>query len=74
MLSVYQPRRPRASPLLQIIHHGWDAFLTLYEKFHRKSLGPLDPAAVTTVESFLRRRDHGARRTTVAGDQGMDAR
>ncbi len=54
MPSIYQPRRPRASPLWQIIHHGWDAFLALYEKFHRKTLGPLDPAAVATVQSFLR--------------------
>ena len=25
--SVYQPRRPRASPLWQLVHHGWDEFL-----------------------------------------------
>jgi hypothetical protein len=52
--AIYQPRRPRASPLWQIIHHGWDAFLAHYEKFHRKTLGPLRPATVATVQSFLR--------------------
>jgi len=54
MPSIYQPRRPRASPLWQIVHHGWDAFFALYEKFHRKTLGPLDHDAVATVQSFLR--------------------
>ncbi len=54
MPSIYQPRRPRASPLWQIFHNGWDAFLAFYEKFHRQSLGPLNPAATGTVESFLR--------------------
>jgi hypothetical protein len=52
--SIYQPRRPRASPLWQIIHHGWDDFLVRYEKHHRKSLGKLPPYSVTTVQSFLR--------------------
>lgn len=54
MPSVYRPRRPRASPLWQIVHHGWDDFLARYEKHHRKSLGPLRPATVATVQSFLR--------------------
>ena len=54
MPSVYQPRRPRASPLWQLVHHGWDEFLANYEKRHRKDLGPLHPVATTTVESFLR--------------------
>jgi len=40
MLTIYQPRRPRVSPLWQIIHHGWDAFLALNEKFHRKNPRP----------------------------------
>jgi hypothetical protein len=52
--AIYQPRSPRASPLWQIVHHGWDAFLAHYEKFHRKTLGPLDHDAVATVQSFLR--------------------
>ena len=51
--SVYQPRRPRASPLWQLVHHGWDDFLARYETRHRKSLGPLHPAATATVQSFL---------------------
>ena len=54
MSSVYQPRRPRASPLWQLVHHGWDDFLARYEKHYRKSLGPLRPATTATVQSFLR--------------------
>ena len=54
MPSIYQPRRPRASPLWQLVRHGWDDFLANYEKRHRKDLGPLHPAATATVESFLR--------------------
>jgi hypothetical protein len=42
------------SPLWQLVHHGWNAFLADYESKHRKSLGPLHPAAAATVESFLR--------------------
>ena len=54
MPSIYQPRRPRASPLWQLVHHGWDEFLANYESKHRNDLGPLHHAATTTVESFLR--------------------
>ena len=54
--SIYQPRRPRFSPLWQIVHHGWDDFLAGYEQNHRKALGPLRTGAIATVESFLRRR------------------
>ena len=54
MPSIYQPRRPRASPLWQLVHHGWDDFLANYESKHRKDLGQLHPAATATVESFLR--------------------
>ncbi len=54
MPSIYQPRRPRASPLWQIVRHGWDGFLADYEKRHRRDLGPLRPGAVHTVEAFLR--------------------
>jgi hypothetical protein len=32
--SVYQPRRPRASPLWQILTAAWEAFLATYEKKH----------------------------------------
>jgi hypothetical protein len=55
--SIYQPRRHRASPLWQLIHHGWDEFLANYETKYRPSLGPLHPAATATVEPFLRRGD-----------------
>ncbi len=60
MPSIYQPRRPRASPLWQLVQHGWDDFLSDYEKHHRKSLGPLRPTAVATVQSFLRCGDLSA--------------
>jgi len=30
-----------ASPLWQIVHHGWDAFLAHYEKFSRTGTVPL---------------------------------
>jgi len=33
--------KPRASPLWQIVHHGWDAFLAHYEKFSRTGKIPL---------------------------------
>jgi hypothetical protein len=52
--SIYQPRRSRASPLWQLVHHGWDEFLANYERKYRQSLGPLHPAATGTVQSFLR--------------------
>ena len=34
MPSIYQPRRPRASPLWQIIHHGWDDYLIYHPHLH----------------------------------------
>jgi hypothetical protein len=37
MPSIYRPRRPRASPLWQIVHPAWDAFLRDYESRHRKT-------------------------------------
>ena len=54
MPSIYQPRRPRASPLWQVVHHGWGEFLANYEAKYRKQLGPLDPRAEATVQPFMR--------------------
>lgn len=54
MPSIYQPRRPRASPLWQVVHHGWSDFLAHYEAKHRKILGSLDPRAQATVQAFMR--------------------
>ncbi len=54
MPSVYQSRRPRASPLWQVVHHSWDDFLADYETRHRPTHGPLDPAAVSVVQAFYR--------------------
>ena len=54
MPSFYCQRRPRASPLWQIIHHAWDEFQTQYEARHRKIHGPLRPDAVAVVEQYYR--------------------
>ena len=54
MPTVYRPRRPRASPLWQIIHHGWDEFQSQYESSYRKAHGPLRPEAVEVIEKFYR--------------------
>lgn len=50
--SVYRPRRPRASPLWQIVHHSWRDFLANYESRHRTTHGPLRPTTVAVVEHF----------------------
>ncbi len=54
MTSIYRPRRPRASPLWQIVHHGWKAFQANYETDHRKTHGPLRKDAVAVVDQFYR--------------------
>jgi hypothetical protein len=54
MASIYRPRRPRASPLWQIIHQAWNEFQTTYEKLYRKIHGPLRPETVAVVEQFYR--------------------
>ena len=60
MPSIYQARRPRASPLWQIVHHAWDDSLAGYEKHSRPAMGPLRPDAVATVRAFLRCGDLAA--------------
>ena len=60
MSSIHHPRRPRASPLWQIVHHVWDDFLACYEKHHRRTMGPLRPDAVAAVRAFLRCGDLAA--------------
>ena len=60
MPSIYQPRRPRASPLWQIVTAAWDAFVAGYEKTHRAAMGPLRPNVFTTVRNFLRCGDLAA--------------
>ena len=54
MPSVYRPRRPHASPLWQIIHHGWDDFQADYEQKYRKTHGPTSPDCIEVVEKFYR--------------------
>jgi hypothetical protein len=51
--SIHHQRRPRASPLWQIVHHAWDDFLASYEKHHRRTMGPLRPDSIATVRAFL---------------------
>ena len=58
--AIHQPRRPRASPLWQIVHHCWDEFLDGYEEHHREEHGPLAPHAADTVRAFHRCGDLSA--------------
>ena len=60
MPAIHHPRRPRASPLWQIVHHAWDDFIALYERRHRRTMGPLRPEAVAAVRAFLRCGDLAA--------------
>jgi hypothetical protein len=44
--AICHPRRPRASPLWQIVHRGWDDFVSSDEKKYRPAMGPLRPESV----------------------------
>jgi hypothetical protein len=54
MAFIYQPRRPRASPLWQVVHTAWDDFLARYERHHRAAMGPLRPESVAAVQAYYR--------------------
>jgi hypothetical protein len=60
MPSIHHIRRPRASPLWQIVHLAWEDFLAGYENRHRRTMGPLRPEAVATVRAFVRCGDLAA--------------
>ena len=60
MPSIYRPRRPRASPLWQVVHHAWPRFLRDYESLHRKIHGPLRTDAVAVVDQFYKCGDLAA--------------
>ncbi|MBL9155007.1 MAG: transposase [Verrucomicrobiales bacterium] len=60
MPSIYRPRRPRASPLWQIVHHAWAEFESGYERRHRPIHGPLRPDTVEVVRQFYRCGDLAA--------------
>ncbi len=60
MPSIYRHRRPRASPLWQIVHHAWTEFVTQYEMRHRPTYGPLRPNVLETVQAFGRCGDLAA--------------
>ena len=57
---IYRPRRPRASPLWQIVHHARDDFLAHYEARHRRIHGPLSSDSVDVVDQFYRCGDLAA--------------
>jgi len=52
--AIYHPRRPRASPLWQVVRLAWDDLLSAYEKKYRPTMGPLRPESVAAVEAFSR--------------------
>ncbi|MCF7730245.1 MAG: transposase zinc-binding domain-containing protein [Akkermansiaceae bacterium] len=54
MPAIFHPRRPRASPLWQIVTAAWEAFVAGYEKVHRAAMGPLRANAFAVVGAFLR--------------------
>lgn len=60
MLSIYRPRRARASPLWQIVHHAWAGFVASYERAHRTTHGPLQAEAIRVAEAFYRCGDLSA--------------
>lgn len=60
MPSIYRPRRPRASPLWQIVHHEWGNFRAQYESTYRKVYGPLRRDAISVVDQFYRCGDLAA--------------
>ena len=54
MPSVYPSRRPRPSPLWQLVHHGWEEFPAQHETKHRKN-GTLHPAAMQKAFHFAKK-------------------
>lgn len=52
MASIYQPRRPRASPLWQVVHAAWDDLLARYKHHRRSAMGPLRPESVAAVQAY----------------------
>jgi hypothetical protein len=59
-MPSFHPRRPRASPLWQLIHHTWDEFIARYETDHRPAMGPLRPETIAHVQEFIRCGDLAA--------------
>lgn len=60
MPSIYQPRRPRASPLWQFVHHGRDDFLAHYDSKYRRLLGHLLQTATETLPKTQDEREESA--------------
>ncbi|MCX6875512.1 MAG: hypothetical protein NTW21_17145 [Verrucomicrobia bacterium] len=59
MPAIYHPRRPRASPLWQIVTAAWESFVAGYGKIHRATMEPLRPHVIAGVRNFLRSGDRG---------------
>ncbi|MCX6874597.1 MAG: hypothetical protein NTW21_12445 [Verrucomicrobia bacterium] len=59
MTTIYHPRRPRASPLWQIVTAARETIVVGYEKIHRATMGPLRPNVFAVVRNFLRCGDRG---------------
>ena len=75
MPSIYRPRRPRASPLWQVVHHFWSDFVAGYEQRHRPIHGPLRHDAIEVVRQFHRCGDLAAGFTRLGcGVREMGAR
>ncbi len=51
--AVYRPRRPRASPLWQLLDRYFDEFQRVYDERYRQRYGFWRPVIASTIEKFL---------------------
>ena len=51
--AIYRPRRPRASPLWQLLDRYFDEFQRVYDERYQKRYGFWRPVIARTVEKFL---------------------
>jgi hypothetical protein len=51
--TVYRPRRPRSSPLYQILEQHFDRFCVIHEEEYEREYGPLRPVVRKAVEKYL---------------------
>ena len=54
--SLCRPRRPCASPLWQLVRHGWDKLLASYERKRRQLLSHLFLTTTETLRDAFRTR------------------
>ena len=50
--AVYRPRRPRASPLGQLLDRCFDEFQRVYDERYRTRYGFCRPVIASTIEKF----------------------